>query len=91
MKKIKVSRPMVEMDGDETPRVIWQVIREKLIIPYLDLDIEYYDLSIKNRDTTDTRSVKRIISIPTIFWTFWTGTWPGKWDEIAAAGFSCRR
>ena len=53
--KIKVAGPVVELDGDEMTRVIWRFIKEKLILPYLDLDIKYYDLSIENRDATDDR------------------------------------
>ena len=53
MAKIKVANPIVEMDGDEMTRIIWQWIREKLILPYLDIDLKYYDLSIENRDATD--------------------------------------
>jgi isocitrate dehydrogenase len=53
MAKIKVVNPIVEMDGDEMTRIIWQWIRERLILPYLDVDIKYYDLSIENRDATD--------------------------------------
>jgi isocitrate dehydrogenase len=53
MAKIKVKNPIVEMDGDEMTRIIWQWIRERLILPYLDLDLKYYDLSIENRDATD--------------------------------------
>ena len=52
MSKIKVKNPIVELDGDEMTRVIWDFIKNKLIIPYLDLDIKYYDLGIKNRDNT---------------------------------------
>ncbi len=55
MKKIKVANPVVEMDGDEMTRIIWKFIKEKLIFPYLDLDIKYYDLGIENRDKTDDR------------------------------------
>lgn len=51
--KIKVSNPVVELDGDEMTRIIWQFIKDKLIFPYLDLDIKYYDLSIQHRDETD--------------------------------------
>jgi isocitrate dehydrogenase len=51
--KIKVANPVVELDGDEMTRIIWQIIREKLILPFLDLDIKYYDLSIENRDATE--------------------------------------
>jgi isocitrate dehydrogenase len=53
MKKIKVARPVVELDGDEMTRIIWQMIKDKLILPYLDIDLKYYDLSIENRDRTD--------------------------------------
>ncbi|SCW02579.1 LAFE_0F09604g1_1 [Lachancea fermentati] len=53
MTKIKVTNPIVEMDGDEQTRIIWHLIREKLILPFLDVDLKYYDLSIENRDATD--------------------------------------
>ncbi|RNJ63253.1 MAG: NADP-dependent isocitrate dehydrogenase [Porphyrobacter sp. IPPAS B-1204] len=53
MDKIKVANPVVELDGDEMTRIIWQWIRERLILPYLDIDLKYYDLSIENRDATD--------------------------------------
>ncbi|MBB3771471.1 isocitrate dehydrogenase [Angulomicrobium tetraedrale] len=53
MAKIKVANPVVELDGDEMTRIIWQYIKDKLIHPYLDVDLEYYDLSIENRDATD--------------------------------------
>ncbi|MGV8936778.1 MAG: NADP-dependent isocitrate dehydrogenase [Allorhizobium sp.] len=53
MNKIKVANPVVDLDGDEMTRIIWQAIKDKLILPYLDLDIEYYDLSVENRDATD--------------------------------------
>ena len=53
MAKIKVANPVVEMDGDEMTRIIWQWIRERLILPYLDIDLKYYDLSIENRDATN--------------------------------------
>ncbi|MDK2908797.1 MAG: isocitrate dehydrogenase [Bacteroidales bacterium] len=55
MKKIEVKHPIVEIDGDEMTRVIWKLIKEKLILPYLDLPIEYYDLSIQNRDATEDK------------------------------------
>ncbi|QJQ33171.1 NADP-dependent isocitrate dehydrogenase [Sphingomonas lacunae] len=55
MAKIKVKNPVVELDGDEMTRIIWQWIREKLILPYLDIDLKYYDLSVENRDATDDR------------------------------------
>ena len=53
MKKILVKNPVVELDGDEMTRIIWQFIKDKLIFPYLDLDIKYYDLGIEKRDETD--------------------------------------
>ncbi|MDB9821443.1 NADP-dependent isocitrate dehydrogenase [Flavobacteriaceae bacterium] len=53
MAKIKVQNPVVEMDGDEMTRIIWSFIKEQLILPYLDLDIEYYDLSVTSRDATN--------------------------------------
>ena len=53
MSKIKVKTPVVEMDGDEMTRIIWQWIREKLILPYLDIDLKYYDLSVQRRDETN--------------------------------------
>jgi len=53
MSKIKVKNPVVEMDGDEMTRIIWEFIKERLILPYLDIDLKYYDLSIQKRDETD--------------------------------------
>ena len=53
MAKIKVDTPVVELDGDEMTRIIWQLIKDKLILPYLDIDLKYYDLSIQKRDETD--------------------------------------
>lgn len=53
MKKIKVNNPVVELDGDEMTRIIWKFIKDKLIFPYLDLDIKYYDLGMENRDATE--------------------------------------
>ena len=53
MAKIKVANPIVEMDGDEMTRIIWQWIRERLVLPYLDIDLKYYDLSVENRDATE--------------------------------------
>lgn len=53
MEKIKVANPVVEMDGDEMTRIIWTFIKDKLILPYLDLDIKYYDLSVTSRDETN--------------------------------------
>ena len=53
MAKIKVKNPVVEMDGDEMTRIIWQFIKDKLIVPYLDIELDYYDLGIEHRDATD--------------------------------------
>ncbi len=53
MTKIKVNTPLVEIDGDEMTRIIWQFIKDKLILPYLNIDLHYYDLGIENRDKTD--------------------------------------
>ncbi|MFQ5959121.1 MAG: NADP-dependent isocitrate dehydrogenase, partial [Alphaproteobacteria bacterium] len=55
MGKIKVANPIVEIDGDEMTRIIWALIKEKLILPYLDLDLKYFDLSIESRDATEDR------------------------------------
>ncbi|MCC5995948.1 MAG: NADP-dependent isocitrate dehydrogenase [Oceanicaulis sp.] len=55
MAKIKVDTPVVELDGDEMTRIIWALIKEKLILPYLDIDLKYYDLSIQKRDETDDK------------------------------------
>jgi isocitrate dehydrogenase len=51
--RIKVKNPLVELDGDEMTRIIWHMIREKLVLPYLDMPIKYYDLSMQYRDQTD--------------------------------------
>ena len=53
MPKIRVVNPVVELDGDEMTRVIWQFIKSQLILPYVDVDLKYFDLSIQNRDATD--------------------------------------
>jgi len=53
MSKIKVANPVVELDGDEMTRIIWAFIKERLILPYLDIDLKYYDLSVQNRDATE--------------------------------------
>ena len=55
MAKIKVANPVVELDGDEMTRIIWKYIKDKLIVPYLDIDIKYYDLGMENRDKTDDK------------------------------------
>src|SRR6201992_3999821 len=53
MAVIKVANPVVEMDGDEMTRIIWALIKERLILPYLDIDLKYYDLSVEKRDETN--------------------------------------
>jgi isocitrate dehydrogenase len=55
MPKINVKNPIVELDGDEMAAIIWGFIKKKLILPYLDINIKYYDLGIKNRDITSDR------------------------------------
>jgi isocitrate dehydrogenase len=55
MAKIKVANPVVELDGDEMTRIIWQLIKDKLIHPYLDIELDYYDLGVEHRDATDDR------------------------------------
>jgi len=55
LQKIKVKTPLVEIDGDEMTRIIWHLIREKLILPYLEVDLRYYDLGIEHRDATDDK------------------------------------
>src|SRR3569623_843953 len=55
MAKIKVANPVVDLDGDEMTRIIWDLIKKKLILPYLDINLEYYDLGMENRDKTDDK------------------------------------
>src|SRR3954467_15359548 len=55
MNKIKVANPVAELDGDEMTRIIWALIKQKLILPYLDIALEYYDLGIEHRDATDDK------------------------------------
>ena len=55
LSKIKVANPVVDLDGDEMTRIIWKMIKDKLIFPYLDLDLDYYDLGIEHRDATDDK------------------------------------
>ncbi len=55
MDKIKVAKPVVELDGDEMTRIIWEQIKKELILPYLDIDLQYYDLSVENRDKTEDK------------------------------------
>ena len=53
MAKIKVQNPIVDIDGDEMTRIIWQMIKDKLVFPFLDLELDYYDLGMENRDATE--------------------------------------
>src|SRR5580692_11033177 len=53
--KIKVTNPVAELDGDEMTRIIWKYIKDELILPFLDLNIQYFDLGIENRDKTDDK------------------------------------
>ncbi len=53
--KIKVNTPVVEIDGDEMTKIMWKIIKDKFILPYLDVNLEYYDLSIEYRDKTDDK------------------------------------
>ncbi|MEI6440324.1 MAG: isocitrate/isopropylmalate family dehydrogenase, partial [Alphaproteobacteria bacterium] len=55
MAKIKVANPVVDLDGDEMTRIIWKWIKDKLIFPYLDIDLDYYDLGMEHRDDTDDK------------------------------------
>ena len=55
MQKIQMTTPLVEMDGDEMTRVLWQAIKDKLILPFVDLKSEYYDLGLEYRDATDDK------------------------------------
>ena len=55
MQKIKVKNPIVELDGDEMTRIIWQMIKDKLVLPYLDVDLLYFDLGVEHRDATDDK------------------------------------
>jgi len=58
MVKIRMTTPLVEMDGDEMTRIIWQIIKDELIIPYVDLKTEYYDLGLPERDKTNDQVTK---------------------------------
>ena len=60
MSKIRVDNPVVEIDGDEMTRIIWKFIKDQLILPYLDLNIKYFDLSVTSRDATEDLSLIHI-------------------------------
>ena len=70
MSKIKVANPVVELDGDEMTRIIWKWIKDQLILPYVDVPIDYYDLGIESRDRTDDKvtveSAKAILKLSLI-------------------------
>ena len=55
MEKIKMTTPLVEMDGDEMTRILWKMIKDELLTPFIDLKTEYYDLGLKNRNDTDDK------------------------------------
>jgi len=55
MAKIKVAHPIAELDGDEMTRIIWKLIKDKLILPFLDIELDYYDLGMEHRDATDDK------------------------------------
>ena len=55
MKKIIVKNPVVELDGDEMTRIIWKFIKDKLILPYLEIDLKYFDLGVEHRDKTEDK------------------------------------
>ena len=65
MSKIKVANPVVELDGDEMTRIIWDFIKQKLILPYLDIDLHYYDLSVEH----DVAGVQVAMREASAFWT----------------------
>ena len=72
MSKIKVKNPVVELDGDEMTRIIWKFIKDKLIVPYLDVDLKYYDLGMEHRDATNDQvtidsanAIKQYSVVPT--------------------------
>ena len=75
MAKIKVNNPVVELDGDEMTRIIWKQIREQLILPYLDVELDYYDLGIEHRDATDDQV--------TVAFVFDIGA-PGEWGVASS-------
>ena len=58
MEKIRMQTPIVEMDGDEMTRILWKMIKEELLLPFIDLKTEYYDLGLENRDATDDKITK---------------------------------
>ncbi len=69
MTKIKVNNPVVELDGDEMTRIIWKFIKDKLILPYLDVDIKYFDLGMESRDATDVQVKVGSLDGSTVTWS----------------------
>ena len=61
MAKIQVANPIVDIDGDEMTRIIWQMIKDKLVFPFLDLELDYYDLGMEHRDATDTEPLPQLV------------------------------
>ena len=61
MAKIKVKNPVVELDGDEMTRIIWSFIKDRLIKPYLEIDLKYYDLGMESRDKTDDQITRDLV------------------------------
>ena len=73
MKKIKVKNPVVEIDGDEMTRIIWEFIKDKLILPYIDVDIKYYDLGVKSRDDSEDQILPLsliVLALSAIFFSY---------------------
>ena len=70
MTKIQMTTPLVEMDGDEMTRIIWQMIKDELICPFVDLKTEYYDLGLENRNATDDHGHRRRPPRPPSAWAW---------------------
>ena len=69
MSKIKVKNPVVELDGDEMTRIIWSFIKDKLINPYLDIELKYYDLGMESRDKTDIKlQLTQLMPLKNMVW-----------------------
>ena len=64
MKKIQMQTPLVEMDGDEMTRILWKIIKDELLLPYIDLNTEYYDLGLEYRNETLTERSVRSLTVP---------------------------
>ena len=68
--KIKVTNPVVELDGDEMTRIIWKYIKDKLILPYIDVDIQYFDLGIEHRDARERTTEKGLVRSLSLLFVF---------------------